>query len=61
MTRTALITGGSGFLGRQVLQAFQSAGWQAVGTGLTRASPPTILQVDLTDEASVQSVLQSVK
>jgi len=61
MTRTALITGASGFLGRQVLQAFKSAGWNTIGTGFTRANPPTILKVNLTDPAEVSKVLEEVK
>ncbi len=61
MTRTALITGASGFLGRQVLQAFKSAGWKTIGTGFTRANPPAILKVNLTDPAEVSSVLEEVK
>lgn len=61
MARTALITGASGFLGRQVVQAFQSAGWNAVGTGLTRPNPPGILKVNLTEPAEVTSILDEVK
>lgn len=61
MARTALITGATGFLGRQVLQAFRSAGWNAVGTGFARANPPTILKVDLSDQAELSAVLQEVK
>ncbi len=61
MTRTALITGASGFLGRQVVQAFKSAGWNTIGTGFTRANPPTILKVNLTDPAEVSKVLEEVK
>ena len=61
MAKTALITGASGFLGRQVVAAFQSAGWNAIGTGFTRAGPPAILKVDLTNEAEVSKVLEEVK
>lgn len=61
MAKTALVTGASGFLGRQVLQAFQSAGWDAVGTGFTRAKPPSILKLDLSDHAAVDSMLDKVK
>jgi len=61
MTRTALITGASGFLGRQVVQAFKSAGWNTIGTGFTRANPPIILKVNLTDPAEVSKVLEEVK
>lgn len=61
MARTALVTGASGFLGRQVVQAFKSAGWNTVGTGLTRAKPPSILMIDLTVPTEVTSVLEEVK
>lgn len=61
MAKTALITGASGLLGRQVLQAFQRAGWEAVGTGLTRAKPPSILKVDLSDGGAIEQVLDQVK
>lgn len=61
MARTALITGATGFLGRQVLQVFRSAGWNAVGTGFTRADPPTILKIRLSDPAELSTVLQEVK
>ena len=61
MTRTVLVTGATGFLGRQVLQAFKSAGWNTVGTGFTRASPPLILKVNLSDPAELSAALQEVK
>jgi len=61
MARTALITGASGFLGRRVVQVFKSAGWNTVGTGLTRANPPSILKINLSESAEVISVLQEVK
>ena len=61
MTRTALVTGATGLLGRQVVHTFRSAGWNAVGTGLTRANPPAILKVNLTDPAELSTVLEEVK
>ena len=61
MAKTVLITGASGLLGRQVLQAFQRAGWEAVGTGFTRAKPPTILKVDISDGAAIEQALDKVK
>ena len=61
MAKSALITGATGFLGRQVLEAFKSAGWHSVGTGFTRAHPPSILKVDLSVEAAVASMLDEVK
>lgn len=61
MARTALITGATGLLGRQVILAFNRAGWNAVGTGFTRADPPAILKLNLSDPAEIASVLQDVK
>ena len=61
MTQTAIVTGASGFLGRQVLQKFKSAGWNAVGTAFSRADPPLLLKVDLSKQAAVESLLDQVK
>ena len=61
MTKTVLITGATGLLGRQILRAFKSAGWNARGTGFSRAAPPTILKVNLTESAAVSSVISEVK
>lgn len=61
MARIVLVTGATGLLGRQVVLAFERAGWIAVGTGFTRAKPPTVLKVDLTDPAEISSTLQEVK
>ena len=49
----ALVTGATGFLGRHVIKAFDHAGWKTVGTGFTRADPPTILKANLVDETAV--------
>ena len=61
MAKTALITGASGLLGRQVVKAFQRAGYKTVGTGLTRAEPPTILKVDLCNKDEVIKLVKEVK
>ncbi|KAG9242285.1 putative methionine adenosyltransferase 2 subunit beta [Calycina marina] len=61
MAKTVLITGGTGLLGRQVVQAFERADWRVVGTGFTRAKPPTILKLDLGDEAAVAKTIEDVK
>ena len=60
-TKTILVTGATGFLGREVLQTFSSYGWRTVGTGLSRARPPSILKVDLSDDEVVQSLLEQSK
>ncbi|KAJ9644240.1 hypothetical protein H2204_001591 [Knufia peltigerae] len=57
---TALITGATGLLGRQVLKAFEDADWQTVGTGFHRATGP-IRKVDITDSGSVAALFDEVK
>jgi S-adenosylmethionine synthetase len=61
MARTALITGATGLLGRQVVKAFERAGWDVKGTGFTRAKPPTILKLDLGSEADVAKTIEDIK
>ena len=60
-SKTALITGASGFLGRQVVTAFQNVGWNTVGTGFTRANPPSIIKLDLNDAEAVEETLGKIK
>ncbi|KAL8999043.1 MAG: hypothetical protein Q9169_002041 [Polycauliona sp. 2 TL-2023] len=57
----ALVTGASGLLGRQVLRAFDEAGWTVVGTGLSRAKPPSILKVDFDDQHAIERILDDTK
>lgn len=61
MPKTALVTGATGLLGRQVVKAFQRQGWDVVGTGYTRAKPPSVLKLDLCSEVEVAKVLEDVK
>lgn len=61
MAKTAFVTGATGLLGRQVLRAFDKAGWSAVGTGFSRAKPPSILKVDLEDQDAIDSALDETK
>ena len=61
MAKTALITGATGLLGRQILKAFRRAGWDVVGTGFTRAQPPSILKVNLESEEEIATILDEVK
>lgn len=63
MTQTALVTGASGLLGRQVLNAFRkdTDNWKAVGQGFTRASPPDVLKADLTESGEIEKLLDEVK
>jgi S-adenosylmethionine synthetase len=61
MSQRALVTGGTGLLGRQVIKAFENADWQVTGTGFSRASPPKVLKVDIQDETEVAKVLDEVR
>lgn len=42
-------------------KAFDIDGWQAIGTGLTRASPPEIIKLDIRDATEIERVLEEVK
>ncbi|KAL8825075.1 MAG: hypothetical protein Q9191_004633 [Dirinaria sp. TL-2023a] len=55
---TVLITGATGLLGRQVFSVFSNAGWRTVGTGFSRAKPPSIHKLDLTDPSAVEKILE---
>lgn len=59
--RTALITGATGLLGRQVLKAFARRDWSAKGTGFSRADGATILKVDLASPEEVKKALEHSK
>lgn len=61
MSQTALITGATGLLGREVLKAFKRAGWLTVGQGFTRAAPPTILKANLEDPDEIKRLLDEAK
>lgn len=61
MAKTALITGATGLLGRQVVTAFEREEWQVVGTGFTRAKPPAILKLDLGGEADIARTIDEIK
>lgn len=61
MPTTVLITGATGLLGRQVVKAFDRAGWTVVGTGFARASPPSIIKLDLNSSTDVSKTLEDVK
>lgn len=56
----ALITGATGLLGRAVLSAFESAGYETTGTGFSRASA-NILKLDIRDAQAVNKVFDEVK
>lgn len=55
---TVLVTGASGLLGRQMMAAFNLAGsFFVLGQGLTRATPPTVLQADLAQPEQIERLL----
>ncbi|KAK4142277.1 uncharacterized protein C8A04DRAFT_13325 [Dichotomopilus funicola] len=58
--KTALVTGATGFLGRQVVKAFASHGWTVKGTGYSRTDGVNTLKVDLADPVAVEKVLEEV-
>ncbi|KAF3309199.1 hypothetical protein TWF173_011357 [Orbilia oligospora] len=59
--KKVLVTGATGLLGRQVVRAFDEAGWDVIGTGFSRANPPRILKLDITNQEDVEKVLDDVK
>ncbi|KAL1959926.1 hypothetical protein VTO42DRAFT_594 [Malbranchea cinnamomea] len=62
MAQTVLVTGATGLLGRQVVDAFRrDTAWKVVGQGFTRASPPDILKADLQEEVEAVKLLEEVK
>ncbi|KAK4159366.1 hypothetical protein QBC43DRAFT_222223 [Cladorrhinum sp. PSN259] len=60
-TRTALVTGATGLLGRQVVKAFAKNDWAVKGTGFSRADGTSILRVDLGSSDEVKKALDDVK
>ncbi|KAK4137667.1 NAD(P)-binding protein [Trichocladium antarcticum] len=60
-SKTVLVTGATGLLGRQVVKAFASHGWTVKGTGFSRADGSSILKVDLSNPAEIEKVLDDVK
>jgi S-adenosylmethionine synthetase len=57
MARKALVTGATGLLGREVVKAFEKEGWSVIGTGFTRATPPSIRKLDLNDSQAIEALL----
>ncbi|KAK4179831.1 hypothetical protein QBC36DRAFT_59001 [Triangularia setosa] len=59
--KTAVVTGATGLLGRQVLKAFGNNDWTVKGTGFSRADGTDILKVDLGNADELKKVLDEVK
>lgn len=60
MTETAVITGATGLLGRQVLKSFDSAGFNAIGTGFNRATDK-IRKLDIQNADEIEKLFNEVK
>jgi nucleoside-diphosphate-sugar epimerase len=58
--KTVFVTGASGLLGRAVLKSFEGKGWTAIGTGLSRSSPPRIRKLDVTDFQGLESLVNEI-
>ncbi|KAI1391425.1 NAD(P)-binding protein [Hypoxylon trugodes] len=61
MSKTALVTGATGLLGRQVVRAFERNKWNVKGTGYSRADGISVLKVDLVKAEDVTAALDNVK
>ncbi|KAK5662775.1 hypothetical protein OQA88_6183 [Cercophora sp. LCS_1] len=59
--RTALVTGATGLLGRQVTKVFRNSDWDVKGTGFSRADGTSILKVDLSNADDVEKALEETK
>ena len=59
--RTAIVTGATGLLGREVVHAFKLRGWNVKGTGYSRADGVDILKVDIGNQNQVSQLLDDVK
>ncbi|KAI4860751.1 NAD(P)-binding protein [Hypoxylon rubiginosum] len=60
-SKTALVTGATGLLGRQVVRAFERGNWNVKGTGYSRADGISVLKVDLVNADEVAVALDNVK
>lgn len=61
--RTALVTGATGLLGREVVSAFKllHGGWAVKGTGYSRADGVDILKVNLESAEDVAKTLDETR
>ena len=54
-----LVTGGSGFLGGELLRQARAAGWEATGTHLANPGDGTV-KLDVTDPAAVERLVAAL-
>lgn len=59
-SKSCLVTGATGLLGRQVAKAFAREDWKVTGTGFKR-SGPSILKLDLGSETQVSKALDEIR
>jgi dTDP-4-dehydrorhamnose reductase len=57
-TRRLLVTGGSGYLGGELLRQAEAAGWDAVGTSFRRPGP---FPLDVRDRSAVGALVAAVR
>jgi dTDP-4-dehydrorhamnose reductase len=63
MNKTLLITGGSGYLGSQLIKAAAAAGWQVYATYYSRPFSPaagTAVPLDLRDADKTRSIIRNI-
>jgi dTDP-4-dehydrorhamnose reductase len=61
MAGQLLITGASGYLGRQVAVRARAAGWSVVGTYLARPTDTAAVRLDIRDAGAVRALLERVR
>ncbi|PFH60741.1 hypothetical protein XA68_10449 [Ophiocordyceps unilateralis] len=59
--RSVLVTGATGLLGREVVNAFRLGGWKVKGTGHSRADGVDVLRINLQNEDEVARALDEIK
>lgn len=60
-SRTVLVTGATGLLGREVAAAYKLQRWTVKGTGYSRADGQDVLKVDLGNESDLTKTLDEVQ